>query len=327
MYISEKKIAIDALNLDSFSDFTIIDIETTGFNRITDTIIILGLLIKNNASITLKQFISESFSDEKLILSELLNLDLSNIYTFNGTYFDLPFINKKLELHKLNPLVYKNHIDMFLHIKQFSHYIPIENLKQSSLEYWLGFNRKDTLNSKDIPSIYYNYIKTKQINDYELVINHNAEDLIGLSNLLNFDVKLNEYLNHNSEELSFKIDSILFSENWITIYGNIAYFKPLNISNVWYDEYYYFSIDKDTNKFLFKFQTKTFSIETNQSLVATDVHKLNLENLYFEHTLNIPNNIIPLIWNSKYIISNIKLILDKFIRSLYSNTNLVHNSQ
>lgn len=324
MYISEKKITIDTLNLESFNDFTIIDIETTGFNRITDTIIILGLLIKNNSSLTIKQFISESFSDEKLLLTELLNLDLTNIYTFNGTYFDLPFINKKLELHKLNPLVYKNHIDMFLNIRKFSNYIPVENLKQSSLEYWLGFNRKDTLNSKDIPSIYYNYIKTKQFEDYELVINHNEEDLIGLSNLLNFDVKLNEYLNYDSEELSFKINSIIFNENWITIDGSISDFKYVNISNVWYDEYYHFSIDKYSNKFIFKFQTKTFSIADNQELIATDAHNLNLKNLYFEHALNIPNNIIPLIWNNKYIISNLKLLLYNFIHSLYSNTNLIN---
>lgn len=66
------------------------DIETTGLSRIYDYITVIGIYMCDSRSSELIQLVGEEVNKENL-LKALEGVD--TIYTYNGSRFDLPFIN------------------------------------------------------------------------------------------------------------------------------------------------------------------------------------------------------------------------------------------
>ena len=70
-----------------------LDIETTGLSRNYYDITVIGIAFENRKKCKVIQLIGDDISD--LRLSELLS-GIDEIYTYNGSRFDLPFIREKL---------------------------------------------------------------------------------------------------------------------------------------------------------------------------------------------------------------------------------------
>lgn len=72
-----------------------LDIETTGLSRNYYDITVIGIAFENRKKCKVIQLIGDDISDLRLL--ELLS-EIDEIYTYNGSRFDLPFIREKLRV-------------------------------------------------------------------------------------------------------------------------------------------------------------------------------------------------------------------------------------
>jgi len=72
-----------------------LDIETTGLSRNYYDITVIGIAFENRKKCKVIQLIGDEISDIRLL--ELLS-GVDEIYTYNGSRFDLPFIKSKLNI-------------------------------------------------------------------------------------------------------------------------------------------------------------------------------------------------------------------------------------
>jgi len=70
-----------------------LDIETTGLSRFYDAITVVGIYLCNGKDYKLVQLVGEAVTRENLL--EALN-GVNTIYTYNGSRFDIPFIDASL---------------------------------------------------------------------------------------------------------------------------------------------------------------------------------------------------------------------------------------
>ncbi len=70
-----------------------LDIETTGLSRYKCDLTVIGIAVENGRKCQVIQLIEDDLYEEKL-LKILKGID--EIYTYNGSRFDLPFIETKL---------------------------------------------------------------------------------------------------------------------------------------------------------------------------------------------------------------------------------------
>ncbi len=70
-----------------------LDIETTGFSRYESDLTVIGIALENGRKCQVVQLIEDDLS-EKDLLKALKGVD--EVYSYNGSRFDLPFIEAKL---------------------------------------------------------------------------------------------------------------------------------------------------------------------------------------------------------------------------------------
>lgn len=146
-----------------------IDIETTGFSRQYHDLTVIGIGKENNGSVDVIQLFDSTLKKEVLLQS----LDgVTQLYSYNGARFDLPFIQAKFDidlksLYKHNDLMFTcwkqglmgglktveqtldiernlNGIDGFMAVKLYKDYI--KNGNQTALETLLEYNKEDVVN-------------------------------------------------------------------------------------------------------------------------------------------------------------------------------------
>ena len=173
-----------------------LDIETTGLNP-ADNKLILGGLYRFQEK-TMHQFFAENRSEEAAALAgflqELSGLDM--VITYNGTRFDLPFLEKRLRLHTAGekaPLLQAAgeslpyHLDLYLVLKGHSplrKFVP--NLKQKTVENYMGLwqSRQDEISGAESVTLYHTYEKTREPELEKKILLHNSDDVLQLTRLL-----------------------------------------------------------------------------------------------------------------------------------------------
>ncbi len=73
-----------------------LDIETTGLSRFYDYITLIGIYRCNGVDSELIQLVGEQVTRDNLITALE---DVNTIYTYNGSRFDIPFINRHLKVN------------------------------------------------------------------------------------------------------------------------------------------------------------------------------------------------------------------------------------
>jgi len=146
-----------------------IDIETTGLSRYYANLTVIGIALEKNGGLEVIQLIEGSLS-EKRLLAALHGVD--EIYSYNGSRFDLPFIKAKLGLDlkacfKHTDLMYDcwrndlkgglkaverklgidrrlKDVDGYVAVKLWYEYV--NNHSQQALSTLLDYNREDVVN-------------------------------------------------------------------------------------------------------------------------------------------------------------------------------------
>lgn len=162
------------------------DIETTGFSPTHTQIYLIGCAARRGHLICITQFFAEKPQEEKSILTAFLKLasQYDGLISYNGLGFDIPYLKKRLAHHGLPDAPEFLHLDIFHEISGFKSVLRLTNLKQKSLEAFLGIAREDKYSGKELINVYQNYAQCPSAEGAELLRLHNYEDLLGMPRLL-----------------------------------------------------------------------------------------------------------------------------------------------
>ena len=163
------------------------DIETTGLSAEYCSIYIIGAIHISKDGWHRTIYFADTPEDEKqLLLSFFLQTaSFKYLIHFNGDGFDIPFLTKRCAKYDINcPLSAMESFDIFKKIRSFKTILQLENVKQKSLELFLGIDREDIYTGGELIQVYKNYVKQPSDDDRKLLLQHNLDDLEGMVLLL-----------------------------------------------------------------------------------------------------------------------------------------------
>lgn len=197
MYIKDCKTELivpdevyDRYNL---KDIAFFDIETTGFNKVTDVIMLVSLgYYLNRKEFYIKQYYAEYIEDEESIMIELKKdiAGFNSWCSYNGIAFDEPYIKKKMEIHKIPFNPPENHIDLYRLIKPYYTQFGLRRCNLKTIEKYLGIERRDQIDGGLSAQLYKQYIYTNNDEIRDVIMLHNYEDVLNLPILFNLLYKI-----------------------------------------------------------------------------------------------------------------------------------------
>lgn len=186
------------------ADTLFIDIETTGFDRRSTFLTIIGLAWMEDGEIVIEQWFNEKGAmKEPILLMELEKLlcqkDFPTLVHYNGTTFDLPYLKTKYEIYHLPTSIGDcPSVDLYRVAKKYRDFLNLSGLKQKILEECFGLIREDSLSGQELIAAYLEGIKLQDKELIDMYLLHNKEDMEGMVFLQNL-LKLDSFLNGNFE--------------------------------------------------------------------------------------------------------------------------------
>ncbi|MCR5746446.1 MAG: ribonuclease H-like domain-containing protein [Lachnospiraceae bacterium] len=164
-----------------------LDIETTGLSPSTSFIYMIGVGVIHNSDIHIKQFLADDINEESLIIKSFIDFiyDHDTIITFNGNKFDIPFLESRaLEYGLDTGLSQKAGIDIYKRVKDYRKFFSLVDMKQKTLESFLGIKRDDEMSGKELINVYKEFCIDHDTDRLKLLLLHNHDDILGLPMLL-----------------------------------------------------------------------------------------------------------------------------------------------
>ena len=175
------------------------DIETTGLSAQSSYVYLIGCAYEEEGTYYLTQWMCTEPAEEKellrLFFEKAMEYDL--LLHYNGTGFDLPFLEKKAKRHCLAyPLSDLESLDLYAVVRRLKNYLPTEDLKLKSMEQFFGFTRTDTFSGGELIEVYAQFLGLYRLNELtnhskerevtalgHVLLLHNAEDIKNLPSL------------------------------------------------------------------------------------------------------------------------------------------------
>lgn len=163
------------------------DIETTGLSRSATFLYLIGAIAHDGSAWQLYQWMAEDPKEELTVLhafSEFLK-DYTCLISYNGEHFDAPYLEERYRVYKQpSPMADKESLDLYLHLKPLKKLLKLNDLKQPTLEEFLGIHDRIYCDGKECISLYKKFLKTRDAFTADTVIGHNLEDVLGLGKVL-----------------------------------------------------------------------------------------------------------------------------------------------
>jgi uncharacterized protein YprB with RNaseH-like and TPR domain len=172
-----------------------IDLETTGLAGGAGTYAFLvGCAWFSGATFRIRQFFLSSYAAERALLGGLAEVagGITGVVSFNGKSFDLPLIETRYLLHRMEtPFAGLPHVDMLHPARRLWRAEEDEaagttaSCRLNVLEQALcGVVREGDVPGFEIPARYFQYVRTGDPRPLERVFEHNRLDLISLALLM-----------------------------------------------------------------------------------------------------------------------------------------------
>jgi hypothetical protein len=170
------------------------DLETTGLAGGAGTqAFLVGCAIVEDGGLRIRQFLLPGFEHERALLGMVADWVAARgtLVSFNGRSFDVPLLETRYLLHRLEyPLAAMPHLDMLHPARRLWKERPTiagpaldeDSCKLAVLERHLaGYHRIGDIGGLDIPSRYFRFVRDGDAHRLEAVLEHNRLDLISLA--------------------------------------------------------------------------------------------------------------------------------------------------
>lgn len=106
------------------------------------------------------------------------------IITFNGNGFDIPYLRAKCSKYQISdPFENKTFIDIYKQVRSLKFLLALPDLKQKTIEQFLGMEREDKYNGGELIEVYHTYVKNPSDELLCLLKQHNYEDVLAMPQL------------------------------------------------------------------------------------------------------------------------------------------------
>lgn len=171
---------IDRYNMHSIAYY---DIETTGFDKDKDYIILISLgYFNNNGQFVIKQYFADNLADELQVLYSFAS-DLNKFTrwcSYNGVAFDEPFIIRRMERNNIFFKPPVEHIDLYRMIRPYHKQLGMERCNLKTVEKFLGVEREDKIDGGMSVELYYKFLASGEDELKDIIMLHNYEDVLNL---------------------------------------------------------------------------------------------------------------------------------------------------
>lgn len=171
----------------SLSELLFFDIETTGFSGEHSSLYLIGCVFYREHSWKLIQWFADQADAEEEMLNAFFHF-LSHfriLIHFNGDGFDIPYLLKRCAVYGLDyDFTGVKSVDLYRKIKPFRKILGLENLKQKTIERFLGIERQDPFSGGQLIEVYHDYLATGDETLRGLLLLHNEDDLKGMPSIL-----------------------------------------------------------------------------------------------------------------------------------------------
>ncbi len=163
-----------------------LDLETTGLSGGVGVVpFLVGLGYFREGKFCISQFFLSDIGEEQTFIGELgrffSGMDFQSVVTFNGKAFDLPLLETRFILQG-EPLLLSGlpHLDFLFSARSlWSHKHESCRLYHLAQEV-LDAHREEDIPSAEIPTRYFEFLRTGEFSLIEPVLYHNQEDLLSL---------------------------------------------------------------------------------------------------------------------------------------------------
>ena len=165
-----------------------LDTETTGLGGSGTVAFLVGLGYLTDEGFEVHQFLMRDYPEEPFLLRHVAaGLDRFDVLcTFNGTAFDVPLLESRFLMNRMDRSVLElPHLDL-LHMCRRLWKLRLGRCNLGRLEeVILGKPRTDDIPGSEVPQRYFDYLRTKEISLLDDILRHNAQDIASLCVLLN----------------------------------------------------------------------------------------------------------------------------------------------
>ncbi len=182
-----------------------LDTETTGLGGSGTVAFLVGLGHLTEHGFEVHQYLMRDYPEEPYVLrhvaEELENFDL--LCTFNGASFDLPLLESRFLMNRMNrSCLDLPHLDL-LHLSRRLWKPRLGRCTLGRLEEMiLGAPRREDLPGSEVPQRYFSFLRTGREELLQDILDHNAQDIASLCVLLSHMAALYE----QPEQMSFSED-------------------------------------------------------------------------------------------------------------------------
>ena len=176
---------LKAASLVEPENFKFMDIETLGLSNVP--IVLIGVAsIKNNNIISKQYLLRDPVEEPALLEAYLDNLDDDSVHvTFNGKFFDVPFIKQRLNYYRMpDDKLDKPHFDLLYFARNlWKDQLPNCQLQTIEKEIF-GIERENDVPGQFVPGFYNTYLKNSNLGPLVPIVEHNREDIVSLVSFL-----------------------------------------------------------------------------------------------------------------------------------------------
>lgn len=258
-------------------DILFFDIETTGLSAKTSFLYLIGCTFFENDAWQMIQWFADDMNNEADILLAFFAKikNYKRIVHYNGSGFDIPFIQNKLKQHNIDESF--DHIesfDIYKKLLPYKHLLPVDNLKLKTVESYLSIKREDTYSGADLIQIYANYLGSYRYEKLQQSHSQKGRNILTSSKIPSSKDLLQILLLHNAEDI----------KNLLSISNMLCYTDIF---------------DSDIYKNIF--QNKSWNNVCLQNAWNVKItSEIDLETNYLEFKLTIPYEIPKLVhWENK----------------------------
>lgn len=165
------------------SSLLFVDTETTGLGGSGAVAFLVGVASVTEDGFEVRQYLMPDYADEAAMLEALLEefTPDKTLVTYNGAAFDLPLLRGRMIVNRAaREIPMADHLDL-LHAARRLFRRRLKDCSLTNVERELfGFHREDDTPGYLIPSIYFNWLNSRQLDGLKGVLEHNRLDIVSL---------------------------------------------------------------------------------------------------------------------------------------------------